>query len=197
MCTNTCLFILTSKIYYYIVWSCGTAGSVYSRAISILFGFNIFNLTIYTQVHLLWGRWGRGRDRMVVGFSNYLCNQCLSPLTLWVRTPIRRGVLDSTLCDKVCQWLATGWWFSPSTPVSSTNKLTACTVFTLKMFLYISIVSIWIHCLMYYICNKTITNGWFMVIYAVYGPGCHPQNSTWSMRSWGPYTILCRWQTGP
>jgi len=26
------------------------------------------------------------------------------------------------LCDKVCQWLATGRWFSPGTPVSSTNK---------------------------------------------------------------------------
>jgi hypothetical protein len=22
----------------------------------------------------------------------------------------------------VCQWPATGWWFSPGTPVSSTNK---------------------------------------------------------------------------
>jgi hypothetical protein len=29
---------------------------------------------------------------------------------------------DTTLCDKVCQWLATGRWFSPGTPVSSTNK---------------------------------------------------------------------------
>jgi hypothetical protein len=27
-----------------------------------------------------------------------------------------RGVLDTTLCDKACQW------FSPGTPVSSTNK---------------------------------------------------------------------------
>jgi hypothetical protein len=26
------------------------------------------------------------------------------------------------LCDKVCHWLAAGRWFSPSTPVSSTNK---------------------------------------------------------------------------
>jgi hypothetical protein len=26
------------------------------------------------------------------------------------------------LCDKVCQWLATGRWFSTGTPVSSTNK---------------------------------------------------------------------------
>jgi hypothetical protein len=53
---------------------------------------------------------------------NYLCNQCLSPLTLWVRTPLRWGALDTTLCDKVCQWRATGQWFSPSTQVSSNNK---------------------------------------------------------------------------
>jgi hypothetical protein len=31
-------------------------------------------------------------------------------------------VLDTTLCDKVYQWLATGQWFSSGTPVSSTNK---------------------------------------------------------------------------
>ena len=53
---------------------------------------------------------------------NYICNQCLSPLNLWFRIPLRRGVLDITLCDKVCQWLATGRWFSPGVPVSSTNK---------------------------------------------------------------------------
>ena len=29
---------------------------------------------------------------------------------------------DTTLCDKVCQWLVTGQWFSLGTPVSSTNK---------------------------------------------------------------------------
>jgi hypothetical protein len=33
-----------------------------------------------------------------------------------------RGVLDTTLCDKVCQWLAPGRWFSQGIPVSSTNK---------------------------------------------------------------------------
>ena len=47
-------------------------------------------------------------------FYNYLCNQCLLPLTLWVQIPLRH--------DKVCQWLATGWWFSPCTTVSITNK---------------------------------------------------------------------------
>jgi hypothetical protein len=40
-----------------------------------------------------------GRDRMVVGL-----------------------LLDITLCDKVCQWLATDRWFSPGTLVSSTSK---------------------------------------------------------------------------
>jgi hypothetical protein len=33
---------------------------------------------------------------------NYLCNQCLSPLTLWVGIPRRRVVLDTALCYKVC-----------------------------------------------------------------------------------------------
>ena len=28
----------------------------------------------------------------------------------------------TTLCDKACQWLATGQWFSTGPPVSSTNK---------------------------------------------------------------------------
>ena len=41
---------------------------------------------------------------------------------MWVRIPLSRGAHDTTLCDKVCQWPATGWWFSPGTPVSSTNK---------------------------------------------------------------------------
>ena len=53
---------------------------------------------------------------------NYLCNQCLSPLILWVRISPRRGVLAITLCDKVCQWLVIGSYFSPVTPVSSTSK---------------------------------------------------------------------------
>jgi hypothetical protein len=38
------------------------------------------------------------------------------------KVPLRRGVLDTTLCDIVCQWLATGWWFSLGPPVSSINK---------------------------------------------------------------------------
>ena len=51
---------------------------------------------------------------------NYIYSQCRSPLTLWVRISIRASC--TTLCDKACQWLATGWWFSPGTPVSYTNR---------------------------------------------------------------------------
>ena len=64
--------------------------------------------------------------RMVVWFTTtctciqIMCNQCLSPLRLLVRISIRTRC--TTLCDKVCQWLVTGLWFSPGTPVSSTNK---------------------------------------------------------------------------
>jgi hypothetical protein len=39
---------------------------------------------------------------------NYLCNQCLSPIMLWVRIPIRRCILDTILLDKVRQWLGAG-----------------------------------------------------------------------------------------
>ena len=49
---------------------------------------------------------------------NYLCNRCLSSLTLWVRLPLRRS---TTLCYKVCQWFVTCRWFSPGPPVSSTT----------------------------------------------------------------------------
>ena len=55
----------------------------------------------------------RGHDRMVVGFNTtyaiYAYSYEFYPCS-W------RGVLDTTFCDKVCQW------FSPCTPVSSTNK---------------------------------------------------------------------------
>ena len=71
--------------------------------------------TPYFSFFLLGPSW---RGRMVV--CNYLCNQCLSLLMLWVRISIRARC--TTLCDKVCQWLATIRWFSPSPPVSSTNK---------------------------------------------------------------------------
>ena len=51
---------------------------------------------------------------------NYLSNQSLSPLKLWVRS-----LLDTILCDKVCQNFTCGravFFFSPGTPVASTDE---------------------------------------------------------------------------
>jgi hypothetical protein len=56
---------------------------------------------------------------------NYLCNQCLSLLKLWVRIPFRREVPDITLCDKVCQWQVGGFLrvlrFPPPIKLTATN----------------------------------------------------------------------------
>ena len=65
---------------------------------------------------LMWGPWSYGS-----WIYNYQCNQCLPPQMLWVRI-ISIRAMYTTLCDKVCQWLTTGPWFSPGPPVSSTNK---------------------------------------------------------------------------
>jgi len=56
----------------------------------------------------------RGRNRMVVRFT-----------TTYAIMAYHHWCCEfefTTLCDKVCQWLATGPWFSPGHPVSSTYK---------------------------------------------------------------------------
>ena len=63
-----------------------------------------------------------GRNRMVVGFTTTCA---ISAYYQWCcEFEVRSGrcVLDTTLCDKVSEWLATGRWFSPGPTVSSTNK---------------------------------------------------------------------------
>ena len=67
--------------------------------------FNIYTITWNNP----WGR--RGRDGMVVVFPttcainayHHWC--CMFEFRSW------QGVLDTTLCDQVCQWLATCRWF--------------------------------------------------------------------------------------
>jgi hypothetical protein len=51
---------------------------------------------------------------------NYLCNQCLSPLKLWVQIPLRRGVLDATFCDNV---FFRTFRFPPPIKLTATIKL--------------------------------------------------------------------------
>ena len=49
-------------------------------------------------------------------------NPAAASLPTFTYMPLRLGVLDIALCNKVCQWLAAGSWFSSGTPVSSSNK---------------------------------------------------------------------------
>jgi hypothetical protein len=58
---------------------------------------------------------------MVLGFSTTYTISAYHHKRYEFETCSWLGVLD-TLCDKVCQWFATGRWFSPGTPVSSNNK---------------------------------------------------------------------------
>ena len=71
---------------------------------------------------LLWCR--HGCDRMVVGF---MTTYAIGAYHHWrceleSRSDEVNSILDTILCDKVCQWLAAVWWFSLGTPVSSTNE---------------------------------------------------------------------------
>ena len=59
---------------------------------------------------------------MVVGFTTTCANSAYHHWLCEFEPRSWQGVLDTILCDKVCQWLATGRWFSLGTPVSSTNK---------------------------------------------------------------------------
>jgi hypothetical protein len=73
---------------------------------------------------------------------NYRWNQCLSPLTFWVRPRSRRGVLYATIYDNVGQWLGTDRWFSSDTPVSSTNKTDRQDIFEILLKVALNIISL-------------------------------------------------------
>jgi hypothetical protein len=98
--------------------ACPRAKTTQARAGS----FHFVNMIISFSFYLKDSTWINGGFPYITYSMHYLCNQCLLPLKLWARTPLNRGVLDTTICDNVCQWLATCQWFSPCTPASFTNK---------------------------------------------------------------------------
>ena len=74
----------------------------------------ILSCSLYTSKYLLGPLWSWSYGSCIY---NYMCNQYLSPLTLWGRI-----LLYITLHDKICQWLETGRSFLTDTPVSRTNE---------------------------------------------------------------------------
>ena len=60
----------------------------------------------------------RGEEAIVIVIVIVIvCHLDLQLTKLWVRFSLVVRCTRSTLCDKVCQWLAAGRRFSPSTPV--------------------------------------------------------------------------------
>jgi hypothetical protein len=74
------------------------------------------------EIEKIWKSETNRKAKLIVPMQSVPIYIQLSPLTLWVQISLRRGVLDTALCDKVCQWFVAGRWFSPCTPVSFTNK---------------------------------------------------------------------------
>jgi hypothetical protein len=81
--------------------------------------------TIYFTLISIVFQGRRGRDRMVVGFTTICAIRAYHPWICEFLPSSWRCVLDTTLCDKVCQWLATGWWFSLVFPFPKPIELTA------------------------------------------------------------------------
>jgi hypothetical protein len=88
---------------------------------------------------------------MVVGFTTTCAISAYHHLSCEFESRSWRGVLDTTLCDKVCHCLVAGLWFYLGTPVSLTNK-TDITVMLLKVALNtITLNYIYSHMLVQYI----------------------------------------------
>ena len=64
------------------------------------------------------------RGRMVVEFTTTCAIVAYYHLSCEFAPHSWRGVLDKTLCDKVCQRLATDLWISLGTSISATKVVT-------------------------------------------------------------------------
>jgi hypothetical protein len=85
------------------------------------FDFNWLNIVI--KIFLVTAEWIKG---IVVVVIVWLLDLQLPMQSVLITTNVVNShlahVFDTTLCDKVCQWLAAGRWFSLGTPISSINK---------------------------------------------------------------------------
>ena len=71
---SKCLSLINLKL----IMSTIMINMIYTSSLPLI--HCIFYIVLYTTLPYF----RRGRDRIVVGFTNYRCNQCLSPLKLWV-----------------------------------------------------------------------------------------------------------------
>ena len=64
-----------------------------------------------------------------------------------------------SLCDKVCQWLASGRWFTPGTPLSSTNKTGRHDITEILLTVALNIITI---------THMTVKCIWLFIIITIY-----------------------------
>jgi precorrin-6B methylase 2 len=80
----------------------------------------LFSIVKIACICVNWRQWGpRCRDRLVIGF---ITTYAISFYHHWCTEFESRSRWCVQHYVKVCQRLATGRWFSPGSPVSSTNK---------------------------------------------------------------------------
>ena len=109
--------ILTSFLWIdqFILWVLSLVGSKQDYKISIFCFFA-------KHAVLIKERDSHGRDHMVVGFTITCAISAYHHLSCEFKSCSWWGAFNTILCDKVCQWLATGRWFSPGNSDSSTNR---------------------------------------------------------------------------
>jgi hypothetical protein len=114
---------VTDKLYHIMVYA--SPWSRFKLTTSVVIGTdcigscksNYHTITVTTAPY----KCGLHNINLVLSIS-FLCLGVLGLIYKWFVLCYWRGVLDTTLCEKVCQWIAAGQLFSPGTRVSSTNK---------------------------------------------------------------------------
>ena len=64
---------------------------------------------LFENCEILCNMWNKQYKLFLFEYDKKKITGNLSPLTLLVRIPLRRGVFNTPLCDKVCQCLVTGY----------------------------------------------------------------------------------------
>jgi hypothetical protein len=104
-----------SRIYHYVILNATLWKDFYIQLYSWLWSHFIVSIECAVVVVVVW--------YTCSWIYNYLCKiSVYHHLSCEFESRSWRGILDTTLYDKVCKWLATGWWLYPGTPVSSTEK---------------------------------------------------------------------------
>ena len=88
------------------------------------FGYNTKGKITFWVCHILFilrGNYYSNTPLVQILFNHLnslilICMVCRTNIFSWSPATV------TTCINKVCQWLAAGLWFSPGTPVSSTNK---------------------------------------------------------------------------